>query len=337
MGMIAMKKQIKIAVDGMGGDHAPSEIIKGCIQALQDFPIQILIVGDPQQLKKELSDHAFDENRIQVIPASETISNEDSPVVAIRTKKDSSMVVGLNLVKEKKADSFISAGNTGALLAGGTFLVGRIPKVQRPALAPLIPHKKGFSLLIDCGANVDAKPSYLAQFAHMGSIYMEHVLNISNPKVGLINIGVEKEKGNELTKAAYALLEKAPINFIGNVEARDISYGVADVLVCDAFVGNILLKYTEGFGLSLFDILKDELTQNFISKIGALLLKSSFKNVKNRFDYTEYGGAPLLGLQGLVVKAHGSSNGKAIYSAIRQCLRFTEQDIVEKIQNVISE
>ncbi len=332
-----MNKKIIIAVDGMGGDYAPTEIVKGCVQALQDFPLKLLIVGHPEVLKKELSKYTFNEEQLKVIPAYETITNEDSPVAAIRSKKNSSMVIGLRLLKEKKVDAFISAGNTGALLAGGTFLVGRIPKVQRPALAPLIPHKNGFSLLIDCGANVDAKPSYLAQFAYMGSIYMENILNIPNPKIGLVNIGVEKEKGNEVTKAAYQLLEDSPLNFIGNVEARDISYGVADVIVCDAFIGNIILKYTEGFGQSLFDILKEELLKTPLSKIGAFMLKSSFKNIKKRFDYTEYGGAPLLGLQGLVVKAHGSSNHKAIYSAIKQCIRFTEQDIVSKIQNSIIE
>ncbi|NMA83151.1 MAG: phosphate acyltransferase PlsX [Epulopiscium sp.] len=326
-----------IAVDGMGGDNAPVEIVRGCVQAVKDFPIQVLLVGEPTVLEKELANYEFDKNRLLVTPAMEVITNDDPPVVAIRTKKDSSMVVGLKLVKEKKASAFISAGNSGALLTGGTVLVGRIPKVERPALAPLIPHKKGFSLLLDCGANVDAKPSYLAQFAHMGSLYMEQVLNIAQPKVGLINIGTEKEKGNDLTKAAYELLEGAPIHFIGNVEARDIPSGVADVLVCDAFVGNILLKYTEGFGLSLFDIIKEELTKNFISKIAALFLKPSFKRVKDRFDYTEYGGAPLLGLQGLVVKAHGSSNSKAIYSAIKQSLHFIDQEVVEKTQNIFGE
>lgn len=332
-----MKKQVTIAVDGMGGDNAPGEIVRGCVQAVKEFPIQILLVGQPTLLQQELSKHEFDHTRLSVIPAEEVITAEESPVVAIRSKKKSSMVVGLQLVKEKKADGFISAGNTGALLAGGTFIVGRMPKVERPALAPLIPHKKGFSLLIDCGANMDAKPSYLAQFAHMGSVYMEQVLNLSNPKVGLINVGAEKEKGNELTKATYELLAQAPIRFIGNVEAREISSGVADVLVCDAFIGNILLKYTEGFGESLFDILKEELTKSVTSKLAAFFLKPSFKRVKDRFDYTEYGGAPLLGLQGLVVKAHGSSNGKAIYSAIKQSIHFVEKEVVEKTQNMFAE
>ncbi|MBZ4668521.1 MAG: plsX, partial [Defluviitaleaceae bacterium] len=326
-----MSDQVIVAVDAMGGDHAPREIVKGCIETTNLDDIKIILVGNEDQIKNELSQYTYDQSKISIAHASEVITMEDSPVTAIRKKKDSSMVVGLNLLKQKEADAFISAGNTGALLAGGTFLVGRIKGVERPALAPLIPNKKGFSLLIDCGANMDSKPGYLAQFAQMGSIYMEKIMGISSPKVGLVNVGAEKEKGNQLTKEAYSLIEALDVNFIGNIEARDIPYGEADVIVCDAFTGNIILKYTEGFGLALFDIIKEELTRNTSSKIGALLSKSAFKRVKNRFDYTEYGGAPMLGLQGLVVKAHGSSNAKAIGSAIRQAIKFKEQKIVDQI------
>jgi glycerol-3-phosphate acyltransferase PlsX len=332
-----MSDQVIVAVDAMGGDHAPREIVKGCIETTNLDDIKIILVGNEDQIKNELSQYTYDQSKISIAHASEVITMEDSPVTAIRKKKDSSMVVGLNLLKQKEADAFISAGNTGALLAGGTFLVGRIKGVERPALAPLIPNKKGFSLLIDCGANMDSKPGYLAQFAQMGSIYMEKIMGISSPKVGLVNVGAEKEKGNQLTKEAYSLIEALDVNFIGNIEARDIPYGEADVIVCDAFTGNIILKYTEGFGLALFDIIKEELTRNTSSKIGALLSKSAFKRVKNRFDYTEYGGAPMLGLQGLVVKAHGSSNAKAIGSAIRQAIKFKEQKIVDQIEQKINQ
>lgn len=332
-----MQEKTIIAIDSMGGDNAPHEIIKGSIEVSNQNDIQIILVGNESQIKKELSQYSYDKSKISIAHASEIITMEEAPVIAIRRKKDSSMVVGLNLLKQKQADAFISAGSTGALLAGGTFLVGRIKGVERPALAPLIPNKAGFSLLIDCGANMDSKATYLAQFAQMGSIYMKNIMGISSPKVGLINVGAEKEKGNQLTKEAFSLIEELDINFIGNIEARDIPYGKADVIVCDAFTGNIILKYTEGFGLSLFEIIKEELLRTTSSKIGALLSKSAFKRVKNRFDYTEYGGAPMLGLQGLVVKAHGSSNGKAIGSAIRQAIKFKEQKIVEQIEQKINQ
>jgi len=333
----SMSNRTIIAVDAMGGDHAPHEIVKGCVETANLHDIKIILVGNENQIANELSQYSYEQSKISIIHASEVITMEDSPVTAIRKKKDSSMVVGLNLLKQKEADAFISAGSTGALLAGGTFLVGRIKGVERPALAPLIPNKRGFSLLIDCGANMDSKPSYLAQFAQMGSIYMENIIGISSPKVGLVNVGAEKEKGNQLTKEAYSLLEALDLNFIGNIEARDIPYGKADVIVCDAFVGNIILKYTEGFGLSLFDIIKEELMRSTFSKIGALMSKSAFKRVKHRFDYNEYGGAPMLGLQGLVVKAHGSSNAKAIGSAIRQAIKFKQQKIVEQIEQKINQ
>ena len=231
-----MAEKIIIALDAMGGDNAPSEIVKGAVAAANE-DIKIILVGDENQIKNELSKYDYDPSQISIHHASEVISMEDSPVAAIRKKKDSSMVVGLKLLKEKEVDTFISAGSTGALLAGGTFLVGRAKGIERPALAPLIPNNKGFSLLIDCGANMDAKPAYLAQFAQMGSIYMESVMGIKSPKVALVNVGAEAEKGNQLTKEAFSLLEELDINFIGNIEGRDIPMGLADVIVCDAFTG----------------------------------------------------------------------------------------------------
>lgn len=325
---------ITVAVDAMGGDHAPAEVVKGCMDALTDNRnIKIYLVGHNISINDELSKYTYNKEQIEVVDAKEVIDPCESPVMAIRRKKESSIVKGLQLVKEKKADAFVSAGSTGAVLAGGTFIVGRIKGVERPALAPFIPHKKGVSLLIDCGANIDSKASYLVQFAKMGSIYYENVLGVKNPRVALINIGEEASKGNALTKEAYELLQQEDINFIGNIEAREIPSGKADVLVCDAFVGNIILKYTEGFGLTLLGMLKDAFLQDTRSKLGALLLKPALKKFKKSMDYTEYGGAPLLGLEGLVVKTHGSSDAKAIKNTILQCKTFSEQKINTKIKD----
>lgn len=331
-----MQEMITVAVDAMGGDNAPNEIIKGCIESINDDSnIKIYLVGNNIIINDQLTKYTYNKEQLEVVDAKETIDTCESPVMAIRRKKESSLVKGLNLVKEKKANAFVSAGSTGAILAGGTFIVGRIKGIERPALAPLIPHKKGVSLLIDCGANVDSKASYLVQYAKMGSIYFENVLGVKNPRVALINIGEEKSKGNSLVKEAYSLLENEDINFIGNIEAREIPEGKADILVCDAFVGNIILKYTEGFALTMLSMLKKHLLQNVRSKIGTLLLKPALKDFKKSFDYSEYGGAPLLGLEGLVVKTHGSSDSKAIKNTILQCKKFSDQKINQKIKENI--
>ncbi len=328
-----MQDMITVAVDAMGGDNAPVEVVKGTIDAIADNRnIKIYLVGHNISINDELSKYTYNKEQIEVVDAKEIIDPCESPVMAIRRKKESSIVKGLQLVKEKKANAFVSAGSTGAILAGGTFIVGRIKGIERPALAPFIPHKNGVSLLIDCGANVDSKASYLVQFAKMGSIYYENVLGVKNPRVALINIGEEESKGNNLVKEAYALLKQEDINFVGNIEAREISSGKADVLVCDAFIGNIILKYTEGFGLTLLGMLKDAFLQDTRSKLGALLLKPALKKFKKKLDYTEYGGAPLLGLEGLVVKTHGSSDAKAIKNTIIQCKTFAEQNINHKIK-----
>ena len=332
---------ICIAVDAMGGDNAPGEIIKGAVEALADERINIWLVGGEDAIKGELSAYKFDSARIKIINAASVIGNDEQPTSAIRQKKDSSIVVGLNLLKDGQAQAFVSAGATGALLTGATLLVGRIKGVERPALGTLLPNEKGFSLLIDSGANVDAKPNYLLQFAKMGSLYMKNIMDIAKPRVGLLNIGAEREKGNMLTKEAYGLLESSDINFIGNVEARDVPLGAADVVVCDAFTGNVLLKYTEGFAKAVLGMIKKELTATTMTKIGALLAKGAFVNLKKSFDYREVGGAPFLGLKALVVKAHGSSDAKAVGSAIRLCTNFAEKDIVgqisDSIQNDIKE
>ena len=322
----------KIAIDVMSGDYAPNEIIKGCLEASYETEATLVLVGDEEMINKELAQANYARERIEIVDAKECITMEDSPVMAIRTKKQSSMVVGLTLLKNKEVDGFISAGNTGALLAGATLLVGRIKGVERPALAPLIPTEKGYSLLIDCGANMDAKPSYLQQFARMGTVYMEECLGVKSPKVGLINVGTEEEKGNTLTKEAFALLkEDEKVNFIGNVEAREIPSGNADVLVCDAFVGNVVLKFMEGFGLYIFSLLKTEFKRSLKTKLAALLMKTGIINIKNKFDYSDKGGAPLLGIKGLVVKTHGNSKQKEIYSTIMQTDAFIKNDLIGKI------
>lgn len=328
---------IKIAVDAMGGDLAPVEMVAGAIEAVQAKPgIQVLLVGQETVVNAELSKYTYNKEQIQVVNATEVITTEEPPVNAIRKKKDSSIVVGMNLVKNKEADAFVSAGSSGAILVGGQVIVGRIKGVERPPLAPLIPTEKGVSLLIDCGANVDARPSHLVQFAQMGSIYMEHVVGIKNPRVAIVNNGAEEEKGNALVKETFPLLKEAEgINFIGSIEARDIPAGYADVIVCEAFVGNVILKLYEGVSSELIHKIKDGMMSTLKSKIGALLAKPALKQTLKGFDATEYGGAPLLGLKGLVVKTHGSAKAIEIKHAIFQCVQFKQQRINEKIAEKI--
>lgn len=333
-----MQNTIKIAVDAMGGDYAPDEIIKGAVLAVRDREdIRILLVGKEDVIQKGLSEYDYDKTRIEVVHAENIISNNEAPVLAIRRKKDSSIVVALNLVKSGEADAFVSAGSTGAVLAGGQLIVGRIKGVERPPLAPIIPTINGVSLLIDCGANVDARPSHLVQFAKMGSIYMRDIIGIENPRVAIVNIGAEEEKGNMLVKETFPLLKNCnDINFIGSIEAREIPYGGADVIVCEAFVGNVILKLYEGLGTALMKKIKEGLMSTTKSKIGALLAKPALKETLQDFDATKYGGAPLLGLKGLVVKTHGSSKGVEIRNSILQCVTFTEQRINEKIEKNLS-
>ena len=326
-----------VALDAMGGDNAPKEMIKGAVQALEKTDaVQVLLVGKEDVIRAELAQYTYDKARIEVVNATEVIETAEPPVNAIRRKKDSSIVVGMNLVKEGQAEAFVSAGSSGAVLVGGQVIVGRIKGVERPPLAPLIPTEKGVSLLVDCGANVDARPSHLVQFAKMGSIYMEHVVGIKNPKVGIVNIGAEEEKGNALVKETFPLLKgEKNINFIGSVEAREIPHGQADVIVCEAFAGNIILKLFEGVGSVLISEIKKGMMGSLRSKIGALLVKPALKKALKSFDSSEYGGAPLLGLNGLVVKTHGSSTAKEICNTIIQCVTFKEQKINEKIKESI--
>lgn len=333
-----MADYVKVAVDAMGGDNAPAEIVKGAVEAVQtEKKIKVFLVGKEEQVKAELAKYTYPREQVEVVNATEVIAMAEPPVAAIRGKKDSSIVKGLYMVREGKCDAFVSAGSTGAVLAGGQVIVGRSKGVERPPLAPLIPTEKGASLLIDCGANVDAKPSQLVQFAKMGSIYMENVMGIKKPRVGIVNIGAEEEKGNALVKETFPMLKEcSDINFIGSIEARDIPAGAADVVVCEAFVGNVVLKLYEGVGATLISKVKSGMMVNLRSKIGALLVKPALKQTLKAFDLEQYGGAPLLGLKGLVVKTHGSSKAVEIKNTILQCLTFKEQDINGKIRKVIS-
>ena len=328
-----MADMVKVAVDAMGGDNAPAEIVKGAVDAVnENSSVQVYLVGIEEAVKKELSGLSYDESRVIVVPATEVIETAEPPVMAIRKKKDSSLVKALNMVKEGECDAFVSAGSTGATLVGGQVIVGRLKGVERPPLAPLIPTEKGPALLIDCGANVDARPSMLVQFAKIGSIYMENICGIKNPKVGIVNIGAEEEKGNQLVKETFPLLKNCPdINFIGSVEARDIPAGAADVVVCEAFVGNVILKMYEGVASALLNKVKDGLMSTTRSKIGGLLIKPALKKTLKQFSMDSYGGAPLLGLKGLVVKTHGSSKAIEIKNSVLQCVTFKEQRINEQI------
>ena len=322
----------------MGGDNAPFEIIKGAVEAINaDKRVKVFLVGQETVMKEELKKYTYNAEQLELVHASEVIETGEPPVMAIRKKKDSSIVKSMYMVKEGTCDAFVSAGSTGAVLVGGQIIVGRIKGVERPPLAPLIPTEKGVALLVDCGANVDARPSNLLQFAKMGSIYMESVIGVKNPKVGLLNIGVEEEKGNALTKETFPLLKSCPdINFVGNIEAREITSGAADVIVTDAFAGNVALKSLEGVAAVLVKQIKAGMMSTFRSKIGALLVKPALKNTLKQFSTEEHGGAPMLGLNGLVVKTHGSSKSKEICNSILQCIAFKEQNINEKIREQIA-
>ncbi len=333
-----MGEYVNVAVDAMGGDNAPKEIIKGAIEAInENKKVKVYLVGKEDVMKAELAGYTYDAEQVELVHAEEVIETAEPPVMAIRKKKDSSLVKALNLVKDGTCDAYVSAGSTGATLVGGQVIVGRIKGVERPPLAPLIPTENGCSLLVDCGANVDARPSHLVQFAKMGSIYMENVMGIKNPKVAIVNNGAEEEKGNALVKETFPLLKNCPdINFIGSIEARDIPSGMADVIVCEAFVGNVILKLYEGVGLTLIKKVKAGMMTSLRSKIGALLVKPALKQTLKAFDLEQYGGAPLLGLNGLVVKTHGSSKAVEIKNSILQCVTFKEQGINEKIKEKIT-
>lgn len=332
-----MSETVRVAVDAMGGDNAPGEIVKGAVEAVQaEKDIKVFLVGRQDAVNAELAKYTYDKEKIEVVHAEEVIEMAESPVNAIRKKKQSSLVIGMNMIKHQEADAIVTAGSTGATLVGGQVLVGRIKGIERPPLAPLVPTEKGVSLLIDCGANVDARPSHLVQFAQIGSIYMENIVGIKNPRVAILNIGAEEEKGNQLVKETFPLLKECPgINFIGSIEAREIPHGGADVIVCEAFAGNIVLKLYEGVAATLLSKVKEGLMSSLRSKIGALLIKPALKQTLKSFDASQYGGAPLLGLNGLVVKTHGSAKAIDVKNSILQCVTFKQQDINGKIKEHI--
>lgn len=331
---------MRIVIDGMGGDNAPEAIVKGCVEAAALIEHEIIIVGDEGQIIKELAKYSYKPEQIIIVHASDVITNEDAPVRAVRTKMESSMVKGITMIKEGKGDLFISAGNTGAIMAGGLFILGRIQGIDRPALAatyPILTGKGGVSLLVDSGANVECKPNNLLEFATMGSIYMNKVLAVDNPSVGLVNVGSEDSKGTTIIKSAYEMLGRSKLNFIGNIEARDVPKGGCHVIVCDGFVGNVILKLTEGLAWSILKLLKTKFTSGVVSKMGALLLSGKFKELKSAFDYSEYGGAPILGVRGAMVKMHGSSGSNAVKNTILKGIPFAENKVVQIIQDSVLE
>lgn len=325
-----------IAIDAMGGDHAPNEIVKGAAMALEHIHSDIMLIGDEDRIREQLALYKVDMTRVHIQHTTEVITNDDKPVVAIKRKKDASMVKGCDLLKKKTVDGFISAGNTGALLAGGLLRTGRIRGIDRPAIATVFPMDDRMGILTDAGANAEVKPRNLVEFAVMGAFYGEKVLGIDHPRVGLVNVGAEKGKGTPLVQETYGLLEESGLNFIGNVEGRDIPSGHADIVVTDGFTGNIILKLTEGVA-GVFSVnLKAMFKKNPLSMLAALLVKGGIDEFKKKMDYTEYGGAPLLGISGAIVKAHGSSNAKAMMNAIRYTEKYIESGVIEKIQEYVN-
>nr|WP_297707310.1 phosphate acyltransferase PlsX [uncultured Butyrivibrio sp.] len=333
-----MSELVRVAVDAMGGDNAPFVTVKGAVDAIKESDnLKVFLVGKTDVVESELAKYEYDKNRIEIVGATEVIEMAEPPVMAIRTKKDSSIVKAMYMVNHGEADAYVSAGSTGATLVGGQVIVGRLKGVDRAPLAPLIPTEKGNSLLIDCGANVDARSNHLIQFAKMGTVYMENVMGIKNPTVAIVNIGAEEEKGNALVKETFPLLKNCPdINFIGSIEARDIPAGFADIIVCEAFTGNVILKMYEGVAKSMMHVIKKGLMSNLKTKIGALLIKDDLKKSLSDYSMDKYGGAPMLGLKGLVVKTHGSANDIEVKNSILQCVTFTEQKISEKISEKLA-
>ena len=328
---------MRIVIDGMGGDHAPEEIVKGGVAAARDIGDEMFIVGDPAAIRKELEKCKYQGDQIQIVPAHEVITMHDSPVKAIRQKRDSSLVVGLNMLKNGEGDMFVSAGNTGALIVGSRLILGRIKGIDRPALASIYPDMTGGDpcLLVDAGASSESKARNLLEYGLMGSIYIEKVWGRDNPRVGLVNLGAEESKGTSITKDAYQMLMNSQLNFIGNVEGRDVPKGVCDVIVCDGFTGNVILKLTEGVSLSIFKLIKDALKSSAKAMLGGALVKSKLAGLKDEFDYEEYGGAPVLGVSGPVIKMHGSSTERAVRSAILRGLPYAEENVVDIIKDEI--
>ena len=327
------KKKVNIVIDTIGGDNGPEVVVRGAVKGLEENSnVTIYLTGHEEELKNLLSQYTYDKDRIRVVNATEEITCHDAPVEAVKKKKDSSLVVALNLVKDGTCDAFISAGSSGAILAGGQFVVGRTRGIRRTPLGVMVPTSGKPSFLLDCGANVDARPEVLVQFARMGSIYMENIEGRKNPTVAIVNIGTEEEKGNALVKETYPLLKACKdINFVGSIEAREIPDGKVDVIVTEAFVGNVIIKLYEGLGKTLLSEIKTSMLSSFKSKVGAILVKKPMKKTLSKFSASNKGGAPLLGLKGLVVKIHGNAKEGEVISAIRQCNEFVQKDVSGKI------
>ncbi len=326
---------MKIALDAMGGDFAPREIVLGAIQACREFGAEVILVGIENEIRPILDQQQIAGLKLEIYPASEIIAMDEHPANAVKRKKDSSLVVANRLVKEGKADAVISMGNTGAAMAASLFTLGRISGIKRPAIASVMPTKTGISIILDAGANADCEPENLLEFAYMGSAYVEHILGISNPRVGLLSIGEEESKGNKLTVDAHQLLKNSGLKFIGNIEGRDVHRGVCDVIVCDGFVGNVVLKLSEGLASVLLGWIKEAIGTNAFSMMGGLLLKASLKKILTPMDPAEYGGMPLLGLNGISMIGHGSSKAKAVKNAIKAAIKAVNQDIVGAIGQTI--
>ena len=326
-----------IALDAMGGDHAPAEVVKGAILAAAEFPVEIILVGQEDVVRRELAAAGGTPNNITVFDAREIVTMEDTALAPLRRKRNSSVRVCANLVAEGRANAFVSAGNTGATWTSARAVMGMIEGVSRPALATVLPSLKGHTLLLDVGANVDAKPNHLREFAVMGHFYAQMLFNMDAPRIGLLSIGEEEGKGNELTKETYRVLKEAGLNFIGNAEGRDVYNGNADVVVCDGFIGNVVLKASEALGEFVSTTLRQEMMRTLPRRIGGLLAKSAFDDLKKRMDYSEYGGAPLLGVKGGCIVCHGRSNAKAIKNAIRVARNFAINKIDEKIMTKVND
>ncbi len=330
---------MRVILDGMGGDHAPKEIVKGAVQAIDEIQGEIVVVGDEKAIRAELKKNKYEGNRIKVVHASDVITMEDSPVKAIKRKKESSMVIGLNMLKDGEGDMFVSAGNTGALVVGSRLLLGRIRGIDRPALASIFPNMADGepALLVDAGASAESKARNLLEYGIMGNLYVEKVWGRSKPRIGLVNLGAEESKGTSITKDAYQMLKNSHMNFIGNIEGRDIPVGACDVIVCDGFTGNVVLKLTEGVSLSIFKLVKKALTSSPKGMLGGLLVKGNLNQLRNEFDYEEYGGAPILGVNNPVIKMHGSSSARAVRSAIIRGIPYAEEKVVEMIKEELLE
>ena len=330
---------MNIMIDGMGGDHAPEEIVKGAVQAAKEISGTVSIIGREERINECLQALNWNGDNIEVVNATEVISNNESPAMAVRKKKDSSISKGMRMLKEGEVDAFISGGSTGALLSAGLLILGRIRGIKRPAIAAFFP-KIGMndtSLILDCGANAESRPEYLLQYGIMGSIFVEKEKGIENPEVMLLNVGAEEEKGDPLHKESFELLRNADINFKGNCEGRDVPFGCCDVVVTDGFSGNVFLKSSEGVALAVMKRIKQKMTEGLAAKAGALLSYNKLKEIKKEFDYSEEGGAPILGLKGPVLKIHGSSKANAVYNAILKAVPYVEQDVTALIENAITE